>query len=143
VRELSTLETYLDVEAVRFGHRLRVLVDCPPELEDALVPSFILQPLVENAVKYAVTPTINTITLRIAAARAGDTLIVSVQDDGDPAKASTVRKGTGLGLANVRQRLELLHGDRGTLETEPLPDGFRATIRLPLIWAEAGSTVPA
>jgi signal transduction histidine kinase len=136
-QELTTVETYLDVEAVRFGERLRVVLDCPPELEDSLVPSFLLQPLVENAVKYAVAPTRYAVTLRIAVRQDGDDLVVTVEDDGDPAKVTDVRKGTGVGLANVRQRLDVLYGERGTLRAEPLPHGFRASVRFPLAPAEA------
>ncbi|QSX78698.1 sensor histidine kinase [Agrilutibacter solisilvae] len=143
-QELATIETYLDVEAVRFGERLRVALDCPPELEDCLVPGFILQPLVENAVKYAMAPTRDTVTLRITVAREHDDLVITVEDDGDPAKVADVRPGTGVGLANVRQRLEVLYGARGTLRAQPLPHGFRASVRLPLatqpttLRAEAG-----
>ena len=131
-QELTTVETYLDVEAVRFGERLRVVLDCPPELEDALVPSFLLQPLVENAVKYAVAPTRDAVTLRVVVTREGEDLVITVEDDGDPAKAVGVNKGTGVGLANVRQRLDVLFGARGTLCAEPLSHGFRARVRLPL-----------
>lgn len=131
-QELTTVETYLDVEAVRFGERLRVVLDCPPELEDALVPSLLLQPLVENAVKYAVAPTRDAVTLRVVVTREGEDLVITVEDDGDPAKAVGVNKGTGVGLANVRQRLDVLFGARGTLCAEPLSHGFRARVRLPL-----------
>ncbi|TWI14359.1 sensor histidine kinase [Aerolutibacter ruishenii] len=136
-QELATIETYLDIETVRFGERLRVVLDCPPELEDAQVPSFILQPLAENAVKYAVAPTRDTVTLHIAVAREGDDLAIFVEDDGAPIKAAGVRGGTGVGLANVRQRLAVLHGERGTLHAAPLLRGYRATLRLPLAQAHA------
>jgi signal transduction histidine kinase len=136
-QELATVETYLDVEAVRFGERLRIALDCPPELEDSLVPSFLLQPLVENAVKYAMAPTRDTVTLRIVVTQDDDDLVITVEDDGDPAKVANVRKGTGVGLANVRQRLNVLYGARGTLRAEPLPHGFRARVRLPLAQADA------
>lgn len=138
-QELATIETYLDIETVRFGERLQVVLDCPPELEDARVPSFILQPLVENAVKYAVAPTRDTVTLRILVTRDGDDLVIRVEDDGDPLKAAGVRGGTGVGLANIRQRLAVLHGDRGSLQATPLPRGYRATLRLPLTQAAAAT----
>ena len=132
-RELSTIETYLDIEAVRFGERLRVVVDCPPELEDCRMPGFLLQPLVENAVKYAVAPTRRTVTLRIAFAADGGDLVITVDDDGDPAKAATVAPGTGVGLTNIRERLDALYGGRGSLQVESLSQGFRATVRMPAI----------
>lgn len=135
-REIATTEAYLEVEAVRFGERLEVRIECPPELEAARVPSFVLQPLAENAVKYAVSPTRRPVTLRIGAVQVGEELMVTVEDDGDPAEAAGVPKGTGVGLANVRQRLEMLYGERGNLWTEFLPHGFRATVRLPLVVAD-------
>lgn len=142
-QELSTVETYLDIEAVRFGERLHVQVDCPPELEDRRMPGFLLQPLVENAVKYAVAPTRRAVTVRIAFAAQGGDLVITIEDDGDPAKAATVGCGTGVGLTNVRQRLAVLYGERGLLSTEPLPQGFRATVRLPLTAAAVSSVQAA
>jgi len=142
-QELSTIETYLDIEAVRFGERLRVVVDCPPELEDRRMPGFLLQPLVENAVKYAVAPTRCTVSLRIAFAADGNDLVITVDDDGDPVKAATVVPGTGVGLANIRERLDALYGERGSLQVESRPQGFRATVRLPSIPAAAASAEAA
>lgn len=141
-QELATIETYLDIETVRFGDRLHVILDCPPELEDTPVPSFLLQPLVENAVKYAVAPTRDKVTIRIAVTQDDDNIAITVEDDGDPTKAASVRSGTGVGLTNIRQRLEVLHGARGTLQATPLPRGYRATVRLPLVQAHAPTMVP-
>lgn len=135
--ELATIETYLDIEAVRFGDRLRVTVDCPPELEDVLMPGFLLQPLVENAIKYAVGPTREAVAIRVHVARDDDELAISVEDDGDPDKAATIAKGTGVGLANVRQRLETLYGARGRLSAGPTTRGFRATAYLPIEYVHA------
>lgn len=134
-QELTTLETYLGIEAVRFRERLRTAIECPPELEDALIPSFLLQPLVENAIKYAVAPARRPITVRINVDRDGSDLLVTVADDGDPERAAKVSTGTGVGLANIRRRLEVLHGDQAELRTEASPEGFRASVRLPLAFA--------
>ena len=131
-QELAMLETNHGIESVRFRDRLCIQFACPSELEEATVPSFLLQPLVENAVKYAVSPTKRRVTLRIAAAEVAGDLVITVADDGDPAKAAGVRKGTGLGLANVRQRLDVLYGERATFNADPRADGFCATVRLPL-----------
>lgn len=83
--ELEILQNYLEIEAIRFGDRLTVEFDCAADLADIPVPSFVLQPLVENAVKYAVAPTSRPVTIRIEAQRCGNNLILTVDDDGGPA----------------------------------------------------------
>lgn len=129
--ELATLQHYLEIESVRFGDRLAVEFVCPPELNDALVPGFLLQPLIENAIKYALAPSAKPVTIKVEASADGDTLLVSVEDDGTgPDKAA--RPGTGVGLANVRQRLATLYGAAGGLETLKRERGFLAIARLPL-----------
>lgn len=135
--ELATVEAYLDIESVRFGERLNVEVVCPDGLADALVPSFLLQPLVENAVKYAVAPSSRTVTIRVEAADDGEDLVLTVEDDGEAEGRGPTRSGTGVGLANVRERLRALYGDRGVLEAAPRSRGFLALARLPLARASA------
>ena len=135
--ELETTQAYLDIESVRFGARLAVEFACAPGLGDALVPSLLLQPLVENAVKYAVAPAKRTVTIRVEATRDGDNLALVVADDGDPAEPSQRRPGTGVGLGNVRRRLEALYGAQGAVETFPGETGYLALVRMPLRRAEA------
>lgn len=132
--ELATLQNYLEIETERFRDRLGVDFACPSELRGALIPSFILQPLVENAIKHAVAHTSRTVTIRMEAARDGDDLVILVEDDGDGKAAGT--PGTGVGLHNIRQRLEALYGARGALQTTPREQGFLALVRLPLQWAQ-------
>jgi len=132
--ELATLQNYLEIETERFRDRLGVDFACPAELRGALIPSFILQPLVENAIKHAVAHTSRTVTIRMEVARDGDDLVILVEDDGD-AKAA-VTPGTGVGLHNIRQRLEALYGPRGGLQTTPRERGFLALVRLPLQWTD-------
>ncbi|MBE7247834.1 MAG: histidine kinase [Actinomycetospora chiangmaiensis] len=127
--ELETLAAYLDIEQVRFGDRLRFEMDCPGECEDALVPGFILQPLVENAVKYAVGPSRNGATIRLGVECGRDALRLCVTDDGEGGAAEA---GTGLGLENIRNRLEILYGREAALEAGPTADGYSAVISLPL-----------
>ncbi|MET0270261.1 MAG: histidine kinase, partial [Sphingomonas sp.] len=133
--ELDTLHAYLDIERVRFGARLRFEVSSEPGLETARVPSFILQPLVENAVKYAVAPSRRGATIRVSAARdAADGLRLVVEDDGEglPLRDKTVR--TGVGLNNVRRRLNVLYESRAEMVAGPAPKGgFRVELALPLI----------
>ncbi|WP_395444477.1 sensor histidine kinase [Caulobacter sp. UC70_42] len=107
---------------------------CPNELLGALIPSFVLQPLIENAVKHGVAPTSRPVTIRLEASRDGDDLVVIVEDDGEapnPAGAQATG-GMGVGLTNVRQRLEVLYGARGVLQAAPRERGFLVLIRIPL-----------
>jgi signal transduction histidine kinase len=131
--ELATLQAYLEIESERFRERLGVEFSCPDDLRGALVPSFILQPLIENAIKHAVAHTSRTVTIRLEAARDGDDLVVLVEDDGE-GTAPLARKGTGVGLQNIRQRLEALYGARGVLQATGRERGFLAMVRLPLQW---------
>jgi signal transduction histidine kinase len=132
--ELDMVEAYLAIEAVRFGDRLDVRYACEAGLTDALVPSFILQPLIENAVKYAVATTPTTVTITISATFSGATLLLAVEDTGPP-HAGPTAPGTGVGLRNVAARLETLYGAAGSLEAAPHDGGFRASLRMPLTWA--------
>lgn len=131
--ELSVIEAYLEVEAVRFPDRLRVAYDCPPDLRDALVPDFILQPLVENAIKHAVAPAERPVTIILAARAEAGLLDITVSDDGDLAPGRpAAAPGLGVGLANVRDRLALLFGDRAALTVAQDEGGCRVALRLPL-----------
>lgn len=129
--ELATIQAYLEIESVRFRDRLGVDFSCPDELRGAVVPSFILQPLIENAIKHGVSRSSAVVTVRLEVARDGDDLVVLVEDDaerlGEPAR------GAGVGLKNIRQRLEALYGPRGVLQTTARERGFLALVRLPLI----------
>jgi len=141
--ELASLQAYLDIETVRFGDRLHVRYDCPPELRQAQVPSFLLQPLVENAIKHAVGPALQPVTIRLSAQTDGKDLVLSVDDDGpgEGAEPAVKPRGAGVGLRNTRERLALVYGSRGTLDAARHGDGFLATARLPLTLAEARGTL--
>jgi signal transduction histidine kinase len=129
--EFDTLTAYLNIERVRFGERLAVEIDCPPALGEALVPGFVLQPLVENAIKYAVAPSRAPVTIRIAAeARDGD-LALKVEDEGALVRLPP-KGGAGVGVANVRARLSVLYGERGVLLAGPQDRGFGCLVRMPL-----------
>lgn len=129
--ELATIEAYLEIEIVRFGERLHAKIDCPPTLMEAKVPSFILQPLVENAVKYAVAPSRLGATIKVSVSARGGDLILLVEDTGRSGSAAA-NTGTGVGLRNIRARLATLYGTAAELETQARDEGFRARIRLPL-----------
>ena len=130
--ELTAQHQYLAIEQERFGDRLRLSEATPPELRDALVPGLILQPLIENAVKYGVARTTRPVAIEISAEQRGDRLAITVRDDAVPDIADAPAT-LGVGLANVRRRLEVLYGEAGVLTCGPRPDGgFAATVELPL-----------
>lgn len=135
--ELSVLDAYLAVEGVRFGERLVLDVDCAPDVEDALVPNLLLQPLVENAMKYAVQPSMGPVSVRIVARRQDDRLILSVTDGGAvlPRSGRLPGPGGGVGLSAVRARVALRFGETAALTAGPDGAGFRAQIDIPLIRA--------
>lgn len=131
--ELALTEEYLDIESVRFGERLSISVDCAGEACDALVPSFLVQPLVENAVKHAVARSRGTVEIRIHAVMEGRTLRIEVSNGLAPADADESADGgnAGVGLANVRHRLAAVYGKRATLTAGEAGGRFVATIRIP------------
>lgn len=133
--ELETLQTYLEIEAIRFGDRLTVEFAAADDLLELPVPNFVLQPLVENAVKHGVAPTSRPVMVRVGARREGQDLILSVSDNGRAARPDA--SGTGVGLDNTRRRLEVIYGPRARLETLSHEDGFTALIRLPARQAPA------
>jgi signal transduction histidine kinase len=139
-QEIDAIDSYLAIEATRFGERLDVDIDVAPDTINAQVPNFILQPFVENAIKHGVSLVKGPATLRIAAARVGDELVLTVTNSADPnvtpaADALPVRHSTGIGLSNTRQRLHNRYGERAELAAGPTDGGFRATIRFPFVLA--------
>lgn len=130
--EIALQRHYLEIEAVRFPERLVCEFDVPASLDTACVPGMILQPLVENSIKYAVSASTRPVTIRIAAQEAGGRLVLSVADDG-PGKTGA-NGGTGIGLENVRNRLAARFGDEAKVESGPLPAGGYATVlTIPLV----------
>ena len=148
-QEIDTIDAYLGIEEGRFGERLQIEIEVQPGAIDALVPNFILQPLVENAIKHGVSAVRGPSKVRIRAARDGDALVLSVLNtflDGAEEAARPEDTGaaeeprTGIGLANIRQRLAACYGDGAKLETGLTKEGFEAVIRLP---AAQGCEAPA
>ncbi|WP_232476163.1 sensor histidine kinase [Flavisphingomonas formosensis] len=131
--ELRLQRLYLDIEGVRFPDRLEVAIDVPASLRTACVPGLILQPLVENAIKYGVSRARRPVLVSITATERDRNLHVVVEDDGDPIDDDRA-EGTGVGLANVRDRLAARFGDAASCTWGPLPaGGFRVALRMPLI----------
>ena len=134
--EVHLQNLYLDIEAVRFPERLRTKVHIPDELLGVLVPGLILQPLVENAIKHSVAHSKRPVTITISARSDGDNLILTVADDGDPRPVDLDddRTSSGIGLANVRDRLETRFGRQASLQTvRPVEGGYIAQLTLPLM----------
>jgi two-component system, LytTR family, sensor kinase len=132
IEEVELQQRYLEIEAVRYPERLRPVIDIPAEVENIKVPGMILQPLVENAIKYGVSRTNRPVTVTIAARRIGNTTQISVTDDGDViTKKGKDEGGSGIGLVNVRDRIEARYGKRGRLDAGPGSEGgFAATITI-------------
>ena len=124
------MEKYLAIEQVRFSDRLQVRWAIEPATRDALVPELILQPLVENAVRHGVVKRSEEGIIEIAAREENGDLVLSVRDNGPGYKPVT---DTGVGLANIRTRLETLFGEAGQFQvTEVKEGGTIATMSFPL-----------
>ncbi|QSR16906.1 sensor histidine kinase [Novosphingobium sp. KA1] len=132
VDEIELQKLYFDIEAVRFPNRLVTTIDIDDAVSDAMVPGMILQPLVENSVKYAVAATQRPVTIAIRAQAEGDTLVISVSDDGPGGKVKGVQ-GFGIGLGNVRDRLRARYGNAAQITFGRREEGgFATVLRLPL-----------
>ena len=112
-RELDFLDAYLEIERVRFGDRLKVVFEIDPQSLDAEVPSLILQPLVENAIRHGVASHIGPGLVQLATKRQGETLLIEIHDNG-PGMPSNAREG--LGLRNTHERLRQTYGLNYSLE---------------------------
>jgi two-component system, LytTR family, sensor kinase len=132
--EMDFLRTYLTIEEARFGDRLRVAFAVEPRAEHVVIPSLILQPAVENALKHGLSRKIGPGHLTISAAIDGADLRLSVEDDGVGPNGSAARRPSGgVGLRNISERLRTLYADRATLRFEAAPQGGSVlTVRLPL-----------
>jgi len=133
-QELDLTRKYLDIEQVRFGSRLSVEWCVDESVLDVAVPSLVVLPLVENAIRHGLSPKVGPGRLAIGARSDGSSLLLTVEDDG---LGATLPLTAGLGVGNTRQRLGALYGERGSLHVDAAPlAGFRATIRIPLDGAQ-------
>jgi Histidine kinase len=128
-REVALAEQYLRVEQVRFGQRLTVRTAVAPESADVAVPSLILQPLVENAVRHGIATRIDGGLIELDVHVVGARVVVAVSNPRDP---DVVRRGTGFGLDIVRRRLEAAFGDRAALAVEAGPERYRVSLTIPV-----------
>lgn len=133
-QELDALTLYLDIEKVRFAERLRIETAIEEDCWRALLPSLLLQPLVENAIKYAVARRVEGGMLRIEARRSGAQLELKVIDDGPGCggiEGSQWPPGKGVGLRNTRERLQVLYGEHAELTVHNLEQGIEVTLQMP------------
>lgn len=131
--EVGMLQRYLRIEQVRFSDRLQVRYEVDPGSAGAMLPSFALLPLVENAIKHGLGNSEDGIAIEIGAHRDGDSLVLWVENDADAGRVP--REGFGIGLENVRRRLAALFGNEAMLQAHPIERGWRASLSLP--WMEA------
>ncbi len=133
-QEVETLKLYLDIEKMRFEDRLRPSFAIDAAAADARLPSLLLQPLVENAIKYAVTPQEEGADISISAQLVGETVRIVVSDTGPGLQEGglTAQWSTGVGLANIRDRLVQAYGERQSMDVRSSPEGgFSVIIELP------------
>ncbi|RXZ64645.1 sensor histidine kinase [Pelagerythrobacter rhizovicinus] len=130
--EFELQRQYLAIESVRFPDRLEAVFDLPQDLAEARVPGMILQPLVENSVKYAVAPHKVPVTIRVAAREDYGRLAITVEDNG-PGASHACDSGFGIGLANVRDRLQARFGNEAAVTSGPVDGGYLTEIRIPLV----------
>jgi two-component system LytT family sensor kinase len=132
--ELEFLKQYLEIEHARFGDRLRVQFDVDPEVLDDKLPNLILQPLVENSVRYAVASRANGGSIEISARRDRNSLQIRIVDDGPGLPAGfNLQTSRGIGLRNSAARMEQLYGEEQKFElASRSPNGLQITITLPL-----------
>lgn len=128
--ELEYLQLYLDIEKVRFGYRLQTQINCNEASLQLKLPALLLQPVVENAIKFGLYDTVGEVTISIHATTKNDHLEVSVENPFDPETALPLQ-GTGFGLASIQRRLFLLFGRHDLLQTTKTGHLFITTISIP------------
>ncbi len=132
--ELEAIDEYLDIEAVRFGSKLRIEKDIAPDSLDVVVPSMLLQPLVENSIKHGLSPKIGEGRITIRSARHAGHAVIHVTDNGvgvRPEHADRIRDG-GIGLRNVNERLRVIYGANYQLKLDSVPgEGTCARVVIP------------
>jgi two-component system, LytTR family, sensor kinase len=128
-QELEHLNLYLEIEKVRFGHRLQTEIKAIEDALDKKLPSLLLQPIVENAIKFGLYDTIGEIVIQIYATGDEQYLTISVTNPFDPATAGA--KGTGFGLSSVQRRLYLLYARQDLLTTTQRDNTFITTLKIP------------
>jgi two-component system LytT family sensor kinase len=130
--ELQHLNLYLDIEKVRFGHRLNTSIVCDEEQEAMMLPSLLLQPLVENAIKFGLYDTTEAVLIEIKTRKEGKNLVVEIKNPFDAITAMP-KTGTGFGLTSVQRRLHLLYARTDLLKTQADGNHFITTVNIPQV----------
>jgi len=128
--ELQYLELYLDIEKVRFGHRLDTVIECDENCLGSRLPPMLLQPIVENAIKFGLYDTTESVTISIRARIEDRFIRIEVQNPFDP-DTTRPKKGTGFGLTSIQRRLYLLFARADLLETHVDNNLFTTTVKIP------------
>jgi len=127
--EIKNNQFYLQIEKVRFGDKLNALFDINEHCLDAKIPNMILQPLYENALKYGVYEATETVDIVTRGYCNGDILEITIANNYDP--NAVPRKGEGIGLRNIRDRLQIIYGNPMLMKVEDLKDKFIVTLSVP------------
>jgi len=131
--ELDFIGDYLAIELERFGEKLRVVREIDPASTDIPVPAMLLQPLVENSIKHGIAGKVDGGTITLRARRSGDRLMIEVEDDGVGMPAEATIAGDGIGVNNVRERLQVLYNNDYSMVIESQPGlGTRILIEVPV-----------
>ena len=128
--ELEHLTLYLEIEKVRFGYRVKTEIHCDEAAPNKKLPSLLLQPVVENAIKFGLYDTLGETVIRVSAVFRDSYLVISVQNPFD-AESARPKSGTGFGLASIRRRLYLLYARNDLLTTAQVNNLFTTTIKIP------------
>lgn len=128
-KEFENLKRYLEIEKVRFGKRLNFIYDIPESCYKHMIPNMILQPLIENSIKHGVYNSSDEVQVEISCKEENDYLVIEISNDYDPEVKKP--KGEGIGLKNIRKRLQLIYLRSDLLETIAEKMIFRAILRLP------------
>jgi LytS/YehU family sensor histidine kinase len=127
--ELQVLQLYLDIEKVRFRHRLTSIIELDENASTMRIPPMLLQPVVENAIKYGLYDTTEAITISIKVVSSDNMLIVKVENPFD--ETTNISRGTGFGLSSISRRLYLLFARNDLMETKSINNQFITTLKIP------------
>ena len=149
--EIELIDDYLEIEIVRFGpEKLKIIKDLEPATLEMTVPSMLLQPLLENSIKHGLTPKPEGGSITLRSRIVGEKLLVEIEDDGvgmgitGSLREAPESAGSGIGVANVLERLRVLYGDAAHVAVDsPAGEGTRISIWLPLLDAESVGLLPS